>query len=198
MKETFRDSSAGDQLSASEYNKLKDAVEKLANEAPISGDGSSESNIGGMKGRALKFPKIVMVRITNDCVPRNSAQYGQNIETITDGSVDDGFNATLQVWDNDTNQWLDSPSLERLLVCVGDDAQGWRPLIKEDRIPVIWNRDAQAFVPLEKRESAVVMITSGPDPEGYYLGNVIKWDSDAEEWVTANECYIMDVGNGVG
>lgn len=193
MKETFRDSAAGDQLSASEYNKLKEAVEKLANEGPLQGEGAGESNVGGLKGRAVKSQKIIMVRLLADVVPRNSAQYDY---TISANDPNEGFNAIVQVWDNDANEWTDSPAGERCEVILNDDAQGWRPLVEDDRLPVMWSRDAQGFVPLEKRESAVVIITSGPDEGGYYLGNVVKWDSDSEAWVTGNACYIIDVGSG--
>lgn len=193
MKETFRDSSAGDQLSASEYNKLKEAVEKLANEGPLQGEGAGESNVGGMKGRGFRTQKIIMVRLLADVVPRNSAQYDY---TLANNDPNEGFNAIVQVWDNDENEWTDSPAGERVTVTLNDDAQGWRPLVEDDRLPCVWSRDAQAYIPLEKRESAVVIITSGPDEGGYYLGNVVKWDSDAESWVTGNACYVIDVGSG--
>lgn len=195
MKETFRDSSAGDQLSASEYNKLKEAVEKLANEGPLQGADAGESNVGGLKGRAVKTQKIILVRLLADVVARSSAQYDA---VIADNDPDEGYNAIVQVWDNDENEWTDSPSGERCTVTLNDDAQGWRPLVKDDRVPCVWSRDAQAYVPLEKRESAVVIVTGSADAGGYYPGFVVKWDSDAETWVTGNACYVMDVGSGAG
>lgn len=193
MKESFRDSAAGDQLSASEYTRVKDAVEKLANEAAMSGEGSLESNVGGLKGRAIKKAGTIhMVRLTSDVVPRNSSHYAA-LEELN--LATDGFNAVLQIWDTEEHEWADTPSLERLLVMVGDDGHGWRPLVKDDILPVVWHKDAQAFVPLEKRETAVVVITSGPDDQGYYSGTVVEWDSEEETWTTGNECYIVDVGS---
>lgn len=192
-RETFRRSDAGDQLSASEYNKLKKSVERLFNESPLQGDGAGESTVGGMKGRALKTPKIIMVRLLADVVPQNSAQYEP---TISANDPNEGFNAIVQVWDEDSREWADTPSGEKCTVILNDDAQGWRPLLADDRLPCIWSRDAQGYVPLEKRESAVVIVTSGPDSSGYYSGNVVKWDSDSETWITGGACYVLDVGSG--
>lgn len=176
MKETFRDSQAGDQLSASEYNKLKDAVERLAEPRP-----RDEPKAG----------RIIMVRILTDVVPMNSTLYTG--DTIDAEDPYEGYNAWVQVWDNDNREWTDKDDGEKVTVIVGDDGQGWRPLVIDDIIPVRFSPDAQAYIPLEKRESAVVIVTGGPDTDGYYPGFVVKWDSDSQTWVLGNACYVMDV-----
>jgi hypothetical protein len=200
VNETFNDVKAGDVLSARMVNKLTDAVEKLAGAGPMTGAGASESNTGGVKGSNIRLERIIMVRLTVDILPMSSALYDwAGIEADTDN---DGGNAVIQIWDESGNAWIDSGSgeteAEMVTVVVGDDLTGWRPLIANDRLPVIYNRGAGAYVPLEKRESAVVIVDSGPDSDGYYLGRYVIWDSDNEQWLARGACYIIDVGSGPG
>ncbi len=199
MKETFDDAKAGDQLSAREMNKLFALAEKLANESPLSGEGAAETNTGGIKGRAVKQGRIVMVRMTVNVLPKSSELYDwAGIEADLEN---EGHNAIVQLWDESQNLWVDTGNegetdAERVTVTLADDATGWRPLLKNERLPVVYSKNVEAYVPLEGKESSIVVITSGPDADGYYLGQYLVWDSDNEAWVNRGDCYIMDVGTG--
>lgn len=195
MKETFDDAVAGDRVSAREYNKLTGAVEMLAGAGPPAGQQAVD--VGGVSGEAQHVPGLVVVRITGIVVPESSNIYEDSLTDRTDVNGDtgaDAFNAVVQVWDDDLPGWADSPAGDCAEVIVLDDQTGWRPLVVGDILPVFWKRTAGRYVPVETRESAIVLVSSGPDADGFYGGQIVAWASETETWISRGECYVLDVG----
>lgn len=198
MNEEFRDYRAGEVLSAREFNKLTGVVERLAREGPISAPGYAEQNVGQIKGRGVKNPPMLMVRLLSDVLPQNSTQYD---ETGSDYDPNEGYNAVAMWWDDDAKQWERTDTEQhdgnRVVVVLLEDQSGWRPLVAGDTIPVMWRADVGAYVPLETREASIVII-NGPATDGYYPASMVAWDSDTAVWFVWASCYVIDVGSAAG
>ncbi len=195
MQEKFDDVSKGDRPFAADYNRLLSTVERLdSNRGPA---GGQMTDIGGVRGEAYKYPQPCMVRITDHIVPKSStlSSYAVSLQHDAQGNTGEfAYNAIRQVWAEDERGWVDDPDETGVEVVVMDDQIGWRPIIAQDIIPVIWNKQAQAYMPLEARETSMVMVTSGPDAGGFYDGVAIYYNSDTALWVTGDPVYILDAG----
>lgn len=198
MKESFREVEAGDPVSAAEYNRLQRVAELL--DAETAAGGAQIAQVGGVRGQTLRPPSILVVRITAITVPEGSSLYNDSLthrfDPVTGAANANDYNAIIQVYDRDLSDWVDDPDARRVEVTILDDASGWRPLQKGEILPVVWNRPAAKYVPLETRESAVVMATSSErDADGMVPGVVLAWSSELKTWITLRECYILDIGS---
>lgn len=194
----FHDYRAGERLSAAEFNKLTEAVEKLTREGRLSAAGYAEQQLGNIKGKGIKARPIVMARLLVDVLPQNSAQFSDEVASY---DPNEGYNAVVLNWDESGKQWeessTDQSSGDRITVVLLEDQAGWRPLVAGDSIPVMWRSDVGAYVPIETREAAVITI-NGPATGGYYPASIIAWDSDSETWFVWASCYVLDVGSAAG
>lgn len=195
-KETFKDVHRGERLSAREYNKLTNAVEEVQASGPPAGQQGMD--VGGVRGQAQNpHGEILMVRILGTIVPQSSTLFSEAAAYIAAGEnpASEGFNAVIQVWDSDNRRWADSPDQDGAEVVVMDDQTGWLPVVAEDIIPVVWKKNLGAFAPLERRESAIVMITGPVDSDGYYPAVTVVFDSETATWSSRVQCYLIDIGS---
>ena len=199
MNETFRDVKQGDRLSAAELNELFDTVERLDSESPQAGE--QRMSIRGVNGKAVAVREMLMVRMVAIAVPQSSTLYTDAQSYQVDAAEETGseaYNAVVQVWDDDLNKWADDPDARGVDVVIMDDQPGWKPLTIGDIIPVQWKRSAGCYVPLESRETSVVMVTNPTaDGGGFYTGVTLVWVSETLSWVTKGACYVLDVGSGL-
>jgi hypothetical protein len=197
MKETFRTVHAGERPSAKDYNRLRNRVAEEANAGALYG--AQEVDIGGVRGTARTPQSILMVRLQTIIIPESSLLFEESLETAVDADGSTGgnaYNGIIQIWDADAKRWADDPDHNQVVVAVLDDAEGWRPLLRDAIIPVYWRKTPGVYVPLETQEAAIVMITSSvPDDGGFYPGLILGYDSDTETWISKGDCFVVDVGN---
>lgn len=168
----------GDPIRAGHYNKLVDAAETV---------GKNE------RKQVQDAPGFVyMVRIIWPVISRASTLYTALEAANTDEAK---YNAVVQVYDPEEKKWVDDPAARKIEVDLGDDEDGWRPLEKERRLPVVWNRAASRWIPLETNEASVIAITDNQeDQQGFKKGVRYVWNSDTRAWKEVEAIYILDFG----
>ena len=183
MKEIFKDVEAGQPISAAEYNRRGQLLNRLANEGR--GDGVDGIDAGGVRAKNTNPRDILFVRITAVTVPQSSALY----------VATNNFNAAVLVWDEGTNAWVDDAAGAQVAVVPLRDGQGFLPLEAGRKIAVRYNTTVGAYVPLETPDVAVVVPTSASlDADGMQDGKRIMYDSDAKKWVTLEDIYVLRIG----
>lgn len=190
MKRLIGTARAGEPISAREWNKIGDAARGAEMAGPTAG--SNNIDVGGVSGVSDGTISIRMVRIIHPVIADASTQVADNNAANPDPQK---YNAWFQVWDTNAQAWADEPGGDKCDVSLVDDAAGWLPLLKEARLPVFWNNAAGKWLPIERTEASVVMITSNvADSDGFKPGVRFAFNSDTKAWIVVEEILVIDVG----